>query len=629
MASLFTLNATAAPSAFDSLPEDTMMALRINATRSNIANMKDSTQFGKIVFDQKRLDGIKAAFESYLKQEGEYNKYRESLSKLGLEDKEITDMIYSRFGVAFGFQEMSANKQSTNITMWIKNEQALIDKLFSGMQNSIESSDSEKRVDMEIAGRPSMMMLNKDDSEVSQIINAGNGYLIAIVGVPNANLKMNKQNTPSTDDEADFEAQSFSPFFFKNSAISMASSLSVSAASAAVDLESFAQIQENVNRQASQFLESLDSQGSSFYQNTLASPGMRSNKPSGNNFIEVVGNLKNMPLTGKQKTDFAKMGQLSSFGAWMTYEDNQLNSKAFMSLPESKRGYLELLNQPPLDGQPANWVPADIQSYSQMSFDLPKLWTGIKAIIEAEKPGTSGLMEQKANQQLQMMLQTDLNALLGSFGKVMHVVELPADTEAKNPLGMGRVAFVLDFENEALIQKLVMTMKGMAGMMMPGAINDSNLLGFNGIKLNEQFTKGQSFSLYHGNKKLIICLGNSDEFILSALKNPPSGQDQLIENNTYRDFMSNKHTKDSVIFSYNNAAKAINDLMDLFEQADLGAQIEKQANLKGMEKVYADLKKLLPKRDEVSNIFGQAMTQIRFTNEGLLVESISELPPAK
>ena len=214
MASLFTLNATAAPSAFDSLPEDTMMALRINATRANIANMKDSTQFGKIVFDQKRLDGIKAAFESYLKQEGEYNKYRESLSKLGLEDKEITDMIYSRFGVAFGFQEMSANKQSTNITMWIKNEQALIDKLFSGMQNSIESSDSEKRVDMEIAGRPSMMMLNKDDSEVSQIINAGNGYLIAIVGVPNANLKMNKQNTPSTDDEADFEAQSFSPFFF-------------------------------------------------------------------------------------------------------------------------------------------------------------------------------------------------------------------------------------------------------------------------------------------------------------------------------------------------------------------------------------------------------------------------------
>ena len=629
MASLFALNAAAAPSAFESLPEDTMMALRVNATRANIANMKESTQFGKIVFDQKRLDGLKAAFESYLKQEGEYDKYRESLSKLGLEDKEITEMIYSRFGLAFGFQEMAADKQATNITMWIKNEPTLIDKLFSGMQSSIESSDSEKRVDMEIAGRPSIMMLNKNDKEVSQIINAGNGYLIAIIGVPNANLNMKNKSAGSTDDEPEFEAQSFSPFFFKNSAISMVSAMSVGAPASAVDLESFAQIQENVNRQASQFLESLGSDGSSFYQNTLAAPGMHSNKPSGNNFIEVVGNLKNMPLTGKQKTDFAKMGDLSSFGAWMNYEDNQLNSKAFMSLPENKRGYLELLNQPPLDGQPASWVPANIQSYSQMSFDLPKLWTGIKAIIESEKPGTSGAMEQQANQQLQMMLQTDLNSLLGSFGKVMHVLELPADTAAKNPLGMGRVAFVLDFENEALIQKLVMTIKGMAGMMMPGAINDANLLGFNGVKLNEQFTKGQSFSLYHGNKKLIICLGNSDEFILNALKNPPAGQDQLLENKTYRDFMSDKHTKDSVIFSYNNAAKAINDLIDLFEQADLGSKIEKQANLKGMDKVFEDLKKLLPKKEEVVNILGHAMTQVRFTNEGLLLESISELPAAK
>ena len=629
MASLFALNASAAKQAIESLPENTMMALRVNASKENIANIKNTTQFGKIFFDQKRLDGLKAVFESYLKEEGEYEKYRQSLTKLGLSDQDITNMIYSRFGVAFSLHEMDNKEQATTIYMWIKNDPQLTDKLFSGMQNTIESTDSKKRIDMDIAGLPSMMLLNKEKKEVSQIINAGNGYLVAVVGVPNSKINANVNVNAKHDDADDFEAQSFSPFFFKNSALNVASSLVANQASSANDLESFALIQETVNAQSSQFLTALNSDGSSFYQDSLNAPGMRENMPSGNNFIEIIGNIKNIPLDESQKADFQKMGALSSFGFWMNYDANKLNNKAFMSLPENKRGYLELLQQPPLDGQPAEWVPTDIQSYSQVSFDLPTIWKSVKTIMETEKPGTVGPMEQQANSQLQMMLQTDINSLLGAFGNVLHIVELPTDKAASKPLAMGRVALVLDIKDEAIMQRIFMSIKGMAGMMAPGAVSDTNLLGFSGIKLNEQFSQGQSFSIYQGSNKLVICLGNPDEIILNALKNPPSGQDQLAENTKYREFMADKNVKDSMIFSYNNAAKALNDLMGLLENANFGKQLEKQANLKGMENIFLELKKLTPKKEEITNILGHAMTQVRFTSQGLLLESISELPPAK
>lgn len=165
LASLGALSAGAEQTAFKSLPENTMLALRVNSTKANIDSFINNSQMGKIFFDDKRLDGIKKTFESLLKKKGKYENFQEALGKFGMSEDEIMQLVYSRFGAAVVLE--GQDDQLSIVYLWLKNTPELSGKLFQGMQNVIEDNANEKRVDLEIAGRNTVMVLNQTKGEIS------------------------------------------------------------------------------------------------------------------------------------------------------------------------------------------------------------------------------------------------------------------------------------------------------------------------------------------------------------------------------------------------------------------------------------------------------------------------------
>lgn len=91
----------------------------------------------------------------------------------------------------------------------------------------------------------------------------------------------------------------------------------------------------------------------------------------------VKGNFGQLLEAWLQRFGLDQIGPLF----WRTVLDgNILRSGAFLSLPAPRVGVLTCLDQPPLESEPAVWVPVGITEYLHVNLDLQLLYNRIKSI---------------------------------------------------------------------------------------------------------------------------------------------------------------------------------------------------------------------------------------------------------
>jgi hypothetical protein len=643
---LSTLSAHAGPDVFQSLPNDTVVAARLNLSQNNLKAIKQETQLGKLFSDPKRIEKIKNVFEDMLKKEGEYEDYKKNMNEFGLEDGDLHKLLNSRFGFSFATTDSIPNKNIGLIFMWVKNEPALINKFYSGFGDNYKLEKTEKRIDQELSDTNVISLLDQENSEVSHMINLDDGHLILAIAT-DLNAKSIQDDFDSddfgdSDISDDFEPQKLSKLFsqikselklqtqFFQDGFADEVSEGSDTSSPKMSDDDFAQLKEISEAYTSQLISAQKGPGTDFYAQTLQKEGMRQNTPEGDLIMEVVANLENIKMPANAKNIFAKFGKLSAVGTWLSYKDNLMFSNLFVSLPENQRGYLELLNQPHTDGKPETWVPKDLQTYSQVAMDLPYTWSKVKEILVAENVPNAAQIENQVNTQLQMSFQSDLNTLLKSFGKKVEIIEFKSNNPFQSTTYNGSAAIVLDFNNPELMNKILMTLKGLAGMSAPGTLIDTPLLGFNGFRIDPSKSNGVAFSVHYGKNKLIISLGDkTDERVVNLISTPPAYAESLANSAEYNDFHS-KYSPDKVLLSsFNDAGKTMSQLVSGFNSGDMLENMALLGDTEEMTGYFNKLKTIIPSEDEIINMFKLACSSAHFSEHGLVFKSTSQLPEAK
>ena len=632
---------------FQALPNDTIAALRINLSKENLNAIKNETQLGKMFSDPKRIDKLKNIFEEALKKEGEYDEYKKNLNEFGLKDRDLHTLLNSKFGFSFSLSDKVANKNMGLIFMWLKNEPDLINRFYQAFGENYKLEKTEKRLDQNLADTDVITLLDQQNHEVSHMVNLGDGHLLLAIATDLNNKAISKDfesdDFGDSDISDDFEPQVFNKLhkmireeakfqvqFFQDGLADESLDGNTTSGNK-MDDKAFAQLKELSEAHTSQLLAAKNGSGSDFYAKTMQKEGMRQNAPEGDLIFEAVADLQNIKMDAEAKAIFDKFGELSTLGTWLTYKENLMFSNLFVSLPENKRGYLELLNQPHIDGKPEAWVPKDLQTYSQVAMDLPYTWNKVKGIMIEENVPNANQIEAQVNTQLQMSFQSDLNTLLNSFGKKVEILEFKSNNPFESMTYNGSAAIVFEFNNPELMNKILMTLKGLASMSAPGTLIDSPLLGFNGFKIDPTKSNGVAFSVHYGKNKLVISLGEkTDERVVNLINTPPAYADTLVNSAEYNEFQS-KYTPSKVLLSsFNDAGKTMAQLMSGINSSDMiGNLLQMAGEDDEMVELFNKFKEVLPKETEIANLFKLACSSANFSEHGLLIKSVSQLPQAK
>ncbi|HOX39724.1 MAG TPA: hypothetical protein PL033_17210 [Candidatus Brocadiia bacterium] len=122
-------------------------------------------------------------------------------------------------------------------------------------------------------------------------------------------------------------------------------------------------------------------------------------------------------------------------------------SQILVHMPGEKTGLAKVMGQPLTSTTPPNFVPANVNSYGAMSFDMADFFQQILSLVEQINPG----IHAQVVGQLQMLAANEAapfdieKELFGAMGSQIHVFTLPVEEKADAAAAAGPMAQVPPF----------------------------------------------------------------------------------------------------------------------------------------------------------------------------------------
>lgn len=383
------------------------------------------------------------------------------------------------------------------------------------------------------------------------------------------------------------------------------------------------------------FLAAHGDEGESSLGRVLREPALASALPVGLPLVEAVV-VPRTVLAAVGATEAEAGAHLSRFGlddiggvAWrQTLDEGRWRSTIAATLPAPRHGLLAMLDQRCDGCEVPVFVTREAVDFAQVSLDLGKAFAGIREVLSA-----GGESDQLTNMfavadvQSTTWLGADVATVLSGLGSRHWFISFPprigqavADAREAVAAGQPRVdlpgtdnlAVVWQVADEAPILKLLGRLAPVAG----GQLQEEQ--GFRGLRLPG------GAAAYVGRGHLVLAVGEGTlDKVLAAIRNPPGGDLSWRESDALRRVRTLVEMPPARMFGVSDASRTGGGLGTLREFL---AALQPEDVPAESRDLLAAGQKLLPTAEEMQGMFGVGGTVVRMTDDGLVLESVWEMP---
>jgi hypothetical protein len=599
-------------SGWNSLPEETVAALRMNFSEATLKKMQTNTKLGATILNQSKINSLKELILKQVDMNSQFATAVAELRKAGFELNDVFALGNSNMG--FG---VIPDKDTFTVLMWADIKEKMMNKMYAQVQE--KSGQGQKRTDIELDGQKVIYLTGAKDGSHAMISRIGNRLILAICNTAEAAKGIGSNFDKSVKDP--FEANSSKSDSLKvtplqDEFVEGGSSDSDEKAPQANN----AQLEGIIKKNFARFIIAQKGNGGGFATAALNKPGMAQARPQGDviceGYVDVAKLMKHLSAQSAGMFIDKKLldiDNLKALSMWQSFDGNNIHSSFFLSCPQPRTGVLSILEQADLAVTPPNWVPANVKTYSHMSFDFMKLFDVVKnaAATQMGQPAVDQQVAQ-ADTTLRAFLQIGLKELLGSFGKQMYMVDF----------GANDAAFVMGFNNPTFMSK---AFEMLSPFVASQGVVRAKTQGFDGFTFKQAEVE---IALFYGKKHIVFTTGKETlNTVISLISNPPKGKDTLAASDKFQAFLAKEDLGKSMAFSYGDGSKTGTEIFQILNSG--GMTKEKMLNdfSDKAEKAFVKgLLDLMPTENELNGVFGFMHAEIKKMSSGFIIKSKTALP---
>lgn len=516
---------------WESLPGETVFALRMPDTAGFVEQLREQTIFGQRVLTEERLDGLKQLFME--ENAEEWEEFTGELESYGFTPEDLVEIGQEPWGMGVVLEPREGIAPRAILMFWADLEEDVIDRVFAAQERAMEEDGAEHattRTDVELAGLDTRQLMIPEidwveDADGEWNEGVADQTLVLMTRLPGRMVVA--LGTPQADDTA--------------------------VAGDGTDWEAVTDA-ELVRAVTARFLESMQAgKDGAFAARILGNPDAAAVVPmKDESLVELYGDVQ--PLLDLARAGAAESGDEPQFDATMQalgfdtvgvfagsyyLSDEAIRGHVFAQMSEPRNGLPATLDAATLPAEPPAWVPTDM-SYGHLGYDLSKLYDVIVAVAQAVAPEQAMQQIQMANGMVQMQTQSDIPSILRAFGTAHRIVVLPSrkvtmeieewDYDSEEFVTIERevptqpVAVVWDIADQPLMDRLLNAAIGFAAMGGQG-VEPVEEQGFRGLRMTQA---GPTVSLMLGPQQLVVGVGpDVTSRVLSLLNNPPAADASL------------------------------------------------------------------------------------------------------
>ena len=594
------------------LPDTTALVTRIPSGEAFAEALRKQTRFGALLFNVQRYEKLGKLLND--KDQSAWDELREQLAKYDLKPSDLGSFFHGDAGYALALLPRMGQFPRPIGLGWAAPSGDLAERLEAAVNKALEEKGGEelapKRTDLELGGHKVMHLAlplpkaevdaDDDDDKPKEAAKAEAEHervLHLLLGrIENHLFLAHSFGLTSPDEDADAELEALKDAFGR-----------------------FLTVHTDDSPGRPPLLEIAGAEGA---------------LPGGIPVFELFADPQQI-VKGLHKLEFAQIQsviellgieQLGPIAYRAALEPEGLRSGVLISAPSPRKGLLALLDQPKLDARPPDWVPADVISYQQLSFDLGAAYKHIVGLIEEEFGPVATAAIDNVNAQLEQQIQADLPTLLSSIGNRHSFLNFAAKDAANpdvTPSALDRSAFVWQIKDEELWLR-ILKLSSQAGA---GKLSEEQ--GFTGVRVESQ---AATVGAFVGRGHLIVTIGaDVIENVLAALRHPPEGAAALANAPLLAragELLAPQPGLSYQVTDMNRYVQsAFKSMKTLFAVAEHQAAETQQLD-DDSRKTLGALRDLMPGDEELEGVFGVVVGQGNVNEHGLVFKSVLELPAA-
>ncbi len=636
--------------AWRALPEKTTVTLRLPNARAFGKALKERTRLGRLLLSKERRARAKALVRKL--SPGGLDRLTGKLEKYGIAPDDLPKLLAGPAGGALTFAKRDSRPPVAMGLAWMEPGEELATRLLDAVKRAVaETEDTAhpvKRVDREIAGHD-VMHLSVPQTGPKQ----GTG-----LDLPENFGELSKEERRKAVEKAQKKQKQTEEVVIDRTNVFLSR-----LGGRVVLATTFPQSKERVRKRLkkgkpidwkemtgveaatgvfARFLQNQTGSGGGFAERVLSTAGLPAALPDGQPLFEVYTSAASAidwwraAQGGAKQDSFVRLKRLglhtvgaAAFRTALT--GNVLRSGGFLSAPTPRKGLVTLLEQPTLPAKPPGWVASDVLRYTHFSLDLGALYRRIKKHVLEEGGKPVRAMYRQMEKQFRKNIQSSPVELLSALGHrhtvlgyQPHLVEREVPSSGsddggkakKKKLPQNRAAFVWEVQDEQVWKR---AMQFLGGMLAGSGMERTQEQGFTGWRRSGD--SGMEWGLFLGRGHLVVAIGEGvAERVLSMLRNPAKGDGSLRNSDTHKKAAELIEPRPGVLYSLTDAARA----MQSFRPIVLAAM--RQAG-QGGDKAAEAMSELMPSTEKLQGAISVSTGQLYLTDQGMVLESASELPP--
>jgi len=658
------------PASWTALPEETTLMLRLPNGQAFIDALRSQTKLGAVLLSHDRIERVLELVREQIAQD--WDELRKGLGRFDLKPEDWQSLFHNDAGVALTLEPRKGRAPVVVLLGWLEPGEDLSQRLLTAVQTLLAeladgTADAPKRKDLELAGRDVMHIEIPIRDEVTpQLPEVDDGEASEAQLQQDADKfqeRLNNAKQVDIDRIHVFVARLGGRLLWASTVPQSSGETKKKNDSEreAIDWDALTGLEE-ATQVFGRFLSAHDGSPIEGPRRLLETPGLEAALPGGVPLVELLGDprplmkladLADDPAKVKQMLELLGAGGVGPLALRATLDGGALREGLFLSLPAPRTGLPALVDQPPLAPEPPAWVPASAISYQQFSFELGKAYSRLKELAVAQSGDAGRQSFDQIETAAKTFLQIDLPTLLSSLGEQFAAVSFaprfkePAknDDDAKPaaPEVVQRMGLVCKIDNEQIWKQLLQVAARFAKGGAAGGLKMVEEQGFSGCRIERG---DNQVGIFIGNGYLAVGVGPEvSESLLSVLVTPPVGDKAMRSNGLVERGRALVAPQPCLLYELTDAGanakvtrRAIESLIESLLLTNVGAaplahvgpslQFSLKSSVPGDRKALLDkIKAILPSDDELSGMLGVSISQTVVTDDGMVMQSASELPP--
>ena len=638
-------------SSWDSLPEETVIALRIPDGQALVEVMRE-TKFGAVMLSEQRKAAVVKVLESG--GDADWAGFQTQLKEYGLTSEDLLGLLAGESGYAVAMKNAEGEAEKKNINFaglgWLEPGEELATKIYEVIAKVIDEQDEEHaitRVDLTLADLPVMQLqVPSISTQYDEDYELSDDYSELSDEEQEEALDIAKQKWA----ESGVETVSYNTVLIGQ----LGGRLLLAHNYKPEDEETAAATAEQLSSLFSQWVEAHATGSEGFASRLTDEPGTaRVMGMEGLPTFELLGDvrpliqlLRNSAPSEEKAEQVVRMFGLEGLGSFAmrsTVEGAEWRTHMSLAAPSPRQGLMQLIEQQPISLDPPQWVPSSTVRYFQWSFDLGKAYEIIKETVLREFPDKAAGGFAMAEMQVQNFAQAGLPEVLSSLGNRHLAMSFGLDSEQEAAEGNGddddedddevsepteRMAMVWQVKDEELWSRLLKAITPFAGMAT--GVESTEEQGFSGWRMKNEDKEG---GLFLGKGYLVLGVGSGVmESVLSTLNNPPTGDDALRGSEVFAKANTMIDLEPGLGGQVTDGDRYMTMLLGVMrkqlKQADklvdrLGDDSNKGS---GLQLMLSLGRAILPSEKEIDGMMGVIASRWEVNDDGVFGSTVQEMP---